>query len=68
MNDDRRIPALLECAEILDEVTKTLNTEGSLCNTCGTFRRHDWEEYTLFDSLHTMSRKLRNAASRLEER
>jgi len=68
MNDDRRVPALYEAAEIIEEVTKTFNTEGSLCNSCGTFRRHDWEDYTLFDALHAMSKKLRNAADRLKER
>ena len=66
MTDNRRSTAVMEAAEIIDAVIKTLNVDGSVCDSCGTFRRHAWEDYTLAVQLIAMSKKLRSVSQQFE--
>ena len=62
-NPSRR---LRRAAELIELVAVQLNTDGHVCETCGSLRRDDWVEFQASTVIRNMPAKLRDYATKLE--
>jgi hypothetical protein len=57
---------LRRAAELLELATSDLNTDGHVCDGCGSLRRDNWTEFQVDTGIRNLPTKLRDFASKLE--
>ena len=57
---------LRRAAELIELVAGQLNTDGHVCDECGSLRRDDWLEFQAATGIRNMPAKLRDFATKLD--